>query len=459
MSLADKMRAKKEALEAAKKEAEDEGMSLAEKMRAKREAAGEEEPKGQSLAEKLRAGEAEEESPKKIKAKASLAEQMRNRKGKGKGKPVDLAASLADRMKGRIDDADDDDVDDDSPLGDEDATALEELWEELQGVFSEMSSRVKLTSIVEDIGELGNSLEQLPTGIEEVRERGYIFSKFLEDKVVVMAEQWDDLDTEVKNWVEEESDDLETRLDRAEKLVEKISEFADPTAAKQALVNRLDTILDNLDDKVDAAEDHVEGLYAALEREVSKTKQQLVKIAKMLQEKEEASFDFLAGESVYDVATAEYDDGAKKPDGNMFITDQRIIFEQKEKTGGTLGFGKKQVQEHLWDVPLSSVEEVKSEDKGMFGGKDMVTLILGGGAPFREVTVEVKGGIDSKVWARTIQKMVKGEVDRAVEPDPELIERLREAPTDCPTCGGILPQIMQGQAEVTCKYCGTVIRI
>lgn len=456
MSLADKMRAKKEALEAAKKEAEEEGMSLAEKMKAKREAAGEE-SKEESLADKLRAGSGD--APRKIKPEASLAEQMRARKGKGKGDVDDLKATLADRMRGKDDDEGDIDEDDDSTLGDEDTTALEELWSELQGVFSEMNDRVKLTSIVEEIGELGNTLEQLPTGIEEIRERGYIFSKFLEDKVVVMAEQWDDLDSEVKTWVREESDDLETRLDRAEKLIEKISEHANPTAAKQALVNRLDTILDNLDDKIDAAEDHVEGLYSALEREVLKTKQQLIKIAKLLQEKEEASFDFLAGESVYDVAKAEYDDGGKKPDGNMFITDQRIIFEQKEKTGGTLGFGKKAVQEHLWDVPLSSIEEVKSEDRGMFGGKDMVTLVLGSGAPFREITVEVKGGIDSKVWAREIQKMVKGDVDRAVEPDPELIERLRQAPTDCPTCGGTLPQIMQGQSEVTCKYCGTVIRI
>jgi hypothetical protein len=57
--------------------------------------------------------------------------------------------------------------------------------------------------------------------------------------------------------------------------------------------------------------------------------------------------------------------------------------------------------------------------------------------------------------------MVNGDAqdERAIEPDPELIERLRNAPTACHVCGGTLPQIVAGQNSVTCPYCGVVVRI
>lgn len=460
MTLAERMKAKRAAQKAAETADDDNGMTLAERMKARKAAEKADEP--MSLAEKMRAkreagddndNDVLESGKKSVKPTSSLAEKMRQRKSGATG------GSLADRMRQRQDDDDNIDPDDDTPLDDEAAAELEEKIEELGDLYSELVDRVKLTSIVEEIAGLGNLIEKLPQGIEEVRDRGYVYRKYLEGKVEVMAEQWDELNREAKRWVREESDDLEQRLDRAEALVEKISEHTSPNAAQQTLANRLETLLENLDDKVDAAEDHIEGLYSALQREVSTTNQQLVTVTKLLQEKEEASFDFAAGENVYAVARAEYDDGGKKPDGNFFITDQRIIFEQKEKAGGTLGFGKKNVQQMLWEVPISAIEQVTSEDKGMFGGKDMVSMTLGSGAPFREVTIEVKGGIDSKVWARQIRQMAADEIETAVEPDPELVERLRNAPTECPTCGGMLPQVMQGQNDVTCRYCGTVIRI
>jgi hypothetical protein len=62
----------------------------------------------------------------------------------------------------------------------------------------------------------------------------------------------------------------------------------------------------------------------------------------------------------------------------------------------------------------------------------MVNLTLGSGAPHSKITVEVKGGVASKFWAQQINRMATGnaEDERAIAPDPELVERLRQAPTD-----------------------------
>ncbi|MCA9912880.1 MAG: hypothetical protein KC496_06010 [Anaerolineae bacterium] len=91
----------------------------------------------------------------------------------------------------------------------------------------------------------------------------------------------------------------------------------------------------------------------------------------------------------------------------------------------------------------------------------MMHLKLGAGAPYAEITCEIKGGIKSDFWAQQVQRAVKGYIssESTVEPDPELIERLRNAPTDCPNCGSVLPELSAGDTQVTCAYCGSVMRI
>ncbi|MEM6528003.1 MAG: hypothetical protein AAF653_06890, partial [Chloroflexota bacterium] len=79
----------------------------------------------------------------------------------------------------------------------------------------------------------------------------------------------------------------------------------------------------------------------------------------------------------------------------------------------------------------------------------------------REVTIEVKGSADNKFWQKQINRMISGnlEDERAIEPDPEMLEALRNAPTACHVCGATLPRVVAGQTEIKCQYCGTVIRL
>ena len=195
---------------------------------------------------------------------------------------------------------------------------------------------------------------------------------------------------------------------------------------------------------------------------MSNTKRQLTEMNWIMDMKDEASFDFGAAEEVFLVAKAEWDDGDDKPDGMLFLTNHRLIFEQKEKTGKRFGlFGGKEEQGVLWEVAISQIEDVNAENKGFLGGKDMVNLTLGSGVTYSQITVEVKGGVPSKFWAKQINRMATGnaEDERAIEADPELVERLRKAPTDCQVCGGKMPSIVEGQTEVECQYCGASIRI
>jgi hypothetical protein len=50
--------------------------------------------------------------------------------------------------------------------------------------------------------------------------------------------------------------------------------------------------------------------------------------------------------------------------------------------------------------------------------------------------------------------------DRAVELDESELERVRNAPEQCPNCGAaITSPVLRGQNEIICEYCGVATRI
>jgi len=434
----------------------DEKMSLADKLKAKKEAEASAD-KSMSLADKLRAQKAEKEAAGKAKKSMSLADKLKAKKEAeaSAGKPM----SLADKLKAKH--GDDNDDNDDNELPEEEAATLETAVNEANSKFKELIGKVKLTTLASSIATLGNETTNLPTAIKGVRDRGYAYRSYLEYKVEVLEEQWQEVDEDLKHWVETESEELKDDLATVEKLVHQLTSAGITTLAKRQLA-RTQSAIEVLEEKIEAAEEHIESQYEAIQREVSNTKRQLTEINWIMDMKDEASFDFGAAEEVFLVAKAEWDDGGDKPDGMLFLTNHRLIFEQKEKTGKRFGlFGGKEQQGVLWEVAISQVENVNAENKGFLGGKDMVNLTLASGAPYSQITVEVKGGVASKFWAQQINRMATGnaEDERAIATDPELVERLRQAPTDCQICGGKMPSIVEGQTEVECQYCGASIRI
>jgi hypothetical protein len=332
----------------------------------------------------------------------------------------------------------------------------------LQQRFNDFVNRVNLSGFERRITDITNHLTALPSDIAAIRSRGYAFRSFLENKAQVLATQWEETQGRIQQTIRTESQVLRQELDQAEPFMQRLQAQASSAVAQSQVVPLFQGALDTLEAKLDAAENLIEAMCSSLERELQSTRSQLGEINTILDSKEEASFDFLPAEAVFLVAEAEWTDGSDTPNGLLFLTDHRLIFEQKEKTGKTLGlFGGKDVQEMKWEIPLNTVQSVEPENKGLLGGKDMLNFSLGAGAPFGKATVEVKGGVDCKLWARQIRRMMSGDAqdERAIEPDPELIEKLRNAPTACHVCGGTLPQIVAGQTSVTCPYCGVVVRI
>lgn len=331
----------------------------------------------------------------------------------------------------------------------------------LKSKFSRFTDSVRMTDINREISNIGATVAKLPDEIQKVRSRGYAFSSWLENKADVFQDHWNDIRHRVQRAIDDETDELKKDYDETEQRLVKVEKLKDSPQLEKILPE-VETFVERLEDKIEAAQRRIRDIYATLSQDVNQTTHHLTKLNWYCDQKDEASFEFLAGEALFLVAEAEWVDGNDNPDGILYLTDQRLIFEQKEKTGKTLGlFGGKKVQEVEWAIPLHQIEGVEPENKGMLGGIDLLHFSLGSGAPYVKITVEVKGGVDCKFWAKQVQRMIRGETDdeRAIEPDPEIVEKLRSAPSVCHVCGGTLPMLVAGQNQIECPYCGGVIRI
>ena len=73
----------------------------------------------------------------------------------------------------------------------------------------------------------------------------------------------------------------------------------------------------------------------------------------------------------------------------------------------------------------------------------------------------LKGGVDCKWYVQQLNRVMTGEIDkeRAIPVDEAEVEAVRSAPTVCTTCGATLPALARGVTELTCEYCGTVVRV
>ncbi|MCA0455494.1 MAG: hypothetical protein LCI00_16085 [Chloroflexi bacterium] len=333
--------------------------------------------------------------------------------------------------------------------------------------FKDLYDKIRLPDVSSTITEASDQIQMLPNDIVKVRQRGYVFAAYLEQKSNVLGKRFNDVRHRIENAIETEGKTFQTDYRRLDSLFTEGERLAASSPA--LLAGRIPTLenqVAELEARIQATERKLTADLGTLPADASQTASQLDDINWYLDQKDEASFKFLAGEALFLAAKAEYVATGKSkddPDGILYLTDQRLIFEQKETTGKTLGlFGGKKVQEVEWEIPLHQISDVKAENKGFFGGKDMLYFTLKQGAPHApQITVEVKGGVACKFWAAQVQRMLSGNTkdERAIQPDAEALEAIKKAPSACPSCGGTLPMLVAGQHQIDCVYCGAVIRI
>jgi hypothetical protein len=334
----------------------------------------------------------------------------------------------------------------------------------IQSEFARLEGEAQLSDIYNAIGDLDSRLVELPTTLDALRDRGYVHSAVLDDKLEALDDHWDELRPRVEAALQLQIRQLDLELDETERQVNQLR-------ANAAAIQRTESAVTGLSARVSAAKNAVRGLYQAMELELSEVGAKIGVIRQMMDLiGESQQVRLLDAEGPLVAVRAVWQrDGKDGPEGILFLTDQRLLFEQRKEvvTKKLLGIFKTESEDKLslmLDIQVSQIESVSHKEEGGFlgmGKDDILEFVFTAAAPVSRARFHLKGQ-DSADWAGTIKRIQTGEVDE--DRADEYVEELAEAelaaasfPELCPNCFAVVPEVPRGVSSIACDFCGTVI--
>ena len=345
---------------------------------------------------------------------------------------------------------------------------IEEIRSEINSARSDLSrliSDCRLSTITEEVSALDTNIANMGLRITKIRDRKYAFNKISEQQGVEFQKQWAAKKGLIQNQTAIESNNLRLGLHPLEARIAALQ----VNMGSASLVKMAQNELDNYETRINASESMLRNLYDDLKTEVDKLDKQLDLVEFTLDNSDAASFCFLPGESVVMAVKAIWArDGKEKkddPEGVLFLTDQRLMFEQKEEIATKkvlfVTTERELVQKLQFETPVVSIESVKATKQGLFKNEDWIELVLATGSFSREVSLHLDGQ-ESAEWQKLINRVKTKEIDadRAIPLDQAAVEKAKSAPSQCPNCGGAITKpVLRGMDTITCDFCGNVIRL
>ncbi len=342
---------------------------------------------------------------------------------------------------------------------------LQARVQQAQTSFASLESRAQLSNIYNAIGQFDSQLIDLPLALEALRGRGYLHSEQLEDRLEALETRWDDVRPRVETTLHQHVTSLDKQIDEVERHVHRLRPV-------DASLRTAESILKSLEQRIGAAETAVSNLYSGMESDLRTVHADLNRITTMMDALAESNAiqlrptegPLLAVKSVWQQSG---DDG---PEGIIFLTDQRILFEQREEvvTKKRLGIFKAEsemIQELRLEIEVADIDSVEDKEEGGFlgmGKDDILELGLSANAPLARARFHLKGQ-DSADWAAMVKRIQTGEIDN--DRANEYVESLAEAqnaaltfPTQCPNCFAAVPTPPRGVLTVTCEFCSAIIK-
>ncbi len=342
---------------------------------------------------------------------------------------------------------------------------LQQRVRSLEFKLDRAKDEAHLKTLRDRVSRLDRDISGLQSRLAKLRSRGYAFGKSLEEQAKTVQDKWQAAHQDLQRAITRVASRLKARLPALESRLLRLKRAGvQPTTIAQA-----EEALEDFSNEIRNAEAEIQAMYSGVESLFTTLNSELRQIEQMLDHLEVASFSLLAGESGIRACKAVWarsgdEEQKDDPEGILYLTDQRLLFEQKEKVATKkvlfIATEKKLVQELLFEAPVAAVEEVREFSKGMLGKDDYLAVQFSNQAPQGRAVFHI-WGVPAD-WIGDIQRArSKGfDADRAIPLDEDILDRVREAPSECPSCGATLNQpVLRGQDTLNCAYCGYVIRL
>jgi len=339
-------------------------------------------------------------------------------------------------------------------------------WEKLAGL-------VALSALFTQLSSLTSKVDGLEHDIAQLRARGYRFGRTLEERATNLKSRWPQQQMSANHLLQEQRSVLQNAANEVQRLLSQAER-------NTGLLDTVDSRLWALENQINEAQRNVQGVFSSSEQEISKLQEEMREVRALLDALDNASFDLLPDEHGVAVCKAQWISDNQQPEGLLFLTDGRLIFEQREERvvkKKLFSSEKELVQQKLWDTPVGAIAELQMEDKksGLLGLGRQELLTLRFVERTRELpsdaTLHLKGGATNEAWLALIRQAKSGQIAAdlfgapppqqllAAQTEAEAAKPAAELPTRCPACNATLPPIYKGMKQVECQYCRLMINI
>ncbi len=295
--------------------------------------------------------------------------------------------------------------------------APEELTAEvnsLQSSLSDLQSKSTFDDISNDIKELDALLKDVLDLLESARDKGYRYAAEMETTAYNLMSQWEGARPQVMEEVKRQAQSFQRQVRTLDAQVQRLNANLYSETAAEPHLRETQSQVNNLLSEVTRVESELEDNYDEVEDQARKLDAQLVKIHWAMDQLLQAEINLEHGEDLVMAVPARWDkEGKDDPEGVLYLTNQRLLFEQKEKVATKkilfVTTASELVQEVLIDQPLNKIGDSKAENKGLFGHQDYLTVEFSD-QELGEISFHLDGQ-DSNDWAVILKRAQSGEIE------------------------------------------------
>lgn len=325
--------------------------------------------------------------------------------------------------------------------------------------FGRLEDQSDLSTIQSEINQINEQLAEFPGELNNFRRRGFVHSRELEESLRTQQRQWRAASSKVDTALKAHKSRLKANTRSTSRLV------ARARPGQASAVSSAERSVDSLAKKIAASERELRAQYSNVESDLTVIDSKFRKIRWMLDALEESN-EIKLRSSEGPLMAVESDwhrDGDEGPEGVLFMTDQRLLFEQREEIVTKKRFGvfkaDSETVQKLWlDINVSDIDKVDDKEEGGFlgmGKADIIELICSANAPVSRARFHIKGQ-ESSDWRSLIRRAKSGEVANEKHAKAKAAPTLK-FPSTCPNCMGTLPEPNRGAARVQCDFCGSMV--
>jgi hypothetical protein len=331
-----------------------------------------------------------------------------------------------------------------------------------------MQDSARLKAVLDAVEDLQTNVNNMPQRISKLRTNGYVFEKTLENQATALVRQWSEIHPALVTQINIQSSALQGSLRAIELIMTQLNGMGANPVAQRSLIASINSDLDMLEDKVRSAEATVNGMYDAFNQQTNIFKHHLDDLDYLFIQLAEARFTLLPTEAGLRAVKAVWCKEARErdddPEGVFYLTDQRLLFEQKEEVATKkilfITTAKQKVQELKWEIPVALIDDIKASKQGMLKNEDHLEISFKEGAAHQSIHMHIWQ--DNIEWVHLLNRAKNREfdADRAVAIDQAEVAKVKTAPSKCPSCGANFDQvILRGQDSIKCEFCGFMVRL